>query len=124
MQTMAITVTTPAVGQLEQGFAGGWNSTEEQRREEEAAREKVLQTLVPFLGSLERRPSRRSGNVSGFELLGTNSWSEFNHYLLLIEIDFTDRGLVDELTTLLPSGSSVALLGEFDTLATSEPPPA
>lgn len=116
MGTMTITINTPPV---DQGSGDRWNLTDEQMRKERAAREEVLRTLVPFLQSLEHRPLRRSGNVSGFELLGSGKWTSFHHYLLLIEIDFLDQRLVDQLAEVLPTGSSVSVVGEFESLVNS-----
>ncbi|WP_433521265.1 hypothetical protein ACQPZ2_28440 [Nocardia pseudovaccinii] len=118
---MTITIKTPAIGQLEEGSGDGSPLSDEQMREEKAARDKVLQSLVPFLQSLPHRPPRRAGNVFGFELLGASTWSNLNHYLLLLDVDIVGGRLVDELAKVLPSGSSVSVVGDFEPLETSQP---
>ena len=121
MWTLAVTIKTPPVGQLEKGSGDGSNPSDDQMREEQAARDNVVSSLLPFLQSLPQRPLRRQGNVMGFELLGTGTWSNLNNYLLLINTDIGGEELVDELATVLPSGSSVSLVGEFESLQKLQP---
>jgi hypothetical protein len=121
MGTIAITIKTPPVGALEDGSGDGSAPSDEQMREEQAARDAVVNSLVPFLQSLPHRPARRQGNVTGFELLGANTWSNLNKYLLLLSVDIGGAGLADELAAALPSGSSVSVVGEFESLQKSQP---
>jgi hypothetical protein len=120
MGTIAITSKTPPVGQLEKGGDGSPPS-DEQMREEQAARDAVANSLVPFLQSLPLRPARRHGNVISFELLGAGTWSNLDNYLLLLNVDIGGAGLADELAAVLSSGSSVSVVGEFESLQTSQP---
>jgi hypothetical protein len=59
--------------------------------------------------------------VSGFELLGGGTWSHLNNYLLLLYIDLDGDWVADELTTVLPKGSLVSVVGEYESLAISQP---
>ena len=71
MSTVAITIRVPPTGELETS-GGGPQATDEQMKEEQAARDKLLATLVPFLQSLPQRPPARTGNVTAFQLLGVH----------------------------------------------------
>ncbi|MFI6959871.1 hypothetical protein ACIBJI_41215 [Nocardia sp. NPDC050408] len=121
MGTMTITINTPAVGYREEGSDNGSFPSDEQMREEKAARDKVLQSMVPFLQSLPNLPPRRAGNAFGLELLGARTWSNLHKYLLLLDVDTVGGGLADELATVLPSGSSVSVVGDSEPLETSQP---
>jgi hypothetical protein len=116
MGTLAISMQVPPIGVLETSGDGS-NPTDEQMAEESAARDKILKILLPFLDSLPKRPPRRSGNVTGFDLLGAKVWSRLNHYLLLLEIDIADNQVPDELSKLLPQRSQISVLGEFESLS-------
>jgi hypothetical protein len=117
MPILPITIETPAVGGQGQPF-DGLPSTDEERAQEQAARDDVLKVLLRYLQSLPQRPPRRSENVSAFDLLGGNA---LNKYLLLLTVDI-GFGQVSarELSELLPEGSRVSALGDFDHIASSE----
>jgi hypothetical protein len=84
--------------------------------EELAARERVLGALRPYLSQLPSRPPHRSGNVSRVELLGANTWSNLNHYAVIVTVDIGDPGLEDGLRAVLPEGSQVTVKGGFEAL--------
>ena len=115
MGTLAISIQVPPVGELETSGDGS-SPTQAQMDEETAARDRLLKTISPFLDSLPGRPPHRSGNVSAFDLLGGKVWSQLNRYLLLLTVDVADSRVSDELSKLLPQGSKVAILGEFESV--------
>ncbi|SCX16481.1 hypothetical protein [Mycolicibacterium fluoranthenivorans] len=81
----------------------------------------VLASVQPFLESLPRRPAGRAGSVLASELLSSAGIRETNRYLLLVDVDKPSprslRMLAEELTTVLPAGTNVSVLGEFDSVA-------
>lgn len=81
----------------------------------------VLSSVLPFLESLPRRAAGRAGNVLASELLSSTGIRETNRYLLLVDVDKPSprsmRMLAEELTTVLPAGTNVSVLGEFDSVA-------
>ena len=44
-------------------------------------------------------------------------WSELNHYLLLATVDIGDPGIEQELSALLPHGTQISGLGDFNSPA-------
>jgi hypothetical protein len=119
MGTLAITIETPPVGRLEEGRADASHPSDDEMREEQAARDNVVKSLVEFLETLPHRPPRRQGNVTGFELLGAGTWSKLNNYLLLLTVDIGGGNLAGELAAVLPDGSSVAVVGNYASLHAS-----
>jgi hypothetical protein len=115
MGNLIVQIDAPPVGELEL-TGDGSNPTDSQMAEETAARERTLDALRPYLASLPKRPARRAGNVSRVELLGGNTWSELNHYAVLVTVDIGDPGLEDDLKELLPTGSTVAVTRSFEPL--------
>jgi hypothetical protein len=109
MITLAITIQTPPPGA---GGQTGNKSATTPTGEANTAGNSFVDALVSFLQSLPDRPARRSGNVTGFDLLAPLNAG--NIYLLLLSVD-TAAGAVDndELLKLLPAGSGVSALGEF-----------
>jgi len=109
MTTLAITIQTPPHGAS--GQTGNTSATTP-TSEANTAGNSFVDALVSFLKSLPDRPARRSGNVTGFDLLAPLTAG--NSYLLLLSVD-TAPGAVDhdELLKLLPAGSEVSALGEF-----------
>jgi hypothetical protein len=118
MGTLAISIQVPPIGELETSGDGS-SPTQAQMDEEMAARDSLLRIVSPFLDSLPRRPPHRSGNVSGFDLLGGKVWSRLNQYLLLLTVDVADSRVSDELSKLQPQGSKVSVLGEFESVQSS-----
>jgi hypothetical protein len=118
MGTLAISIQVPPIGELETSGDGS-SPTQAQMDEEMAARDSLLRIVSPFLDSLPRRPPHRSGNVSGFDLLGGKVWSRLNQYLLLLTVDIADSRVSDELSNLLPQGSKISVLGEFESVQSS-----
>jgi len=84
--------------------------------EETAARERTLDALRPYLSSLPERPPHRAGNVSRVELLGANTWSNLNHYTVLVTVDIGSPPFQEELEQILPEGSTVVVSGTFESL--------
>jgi hypothetical protein len=81
----------------------------------------VLASVQPLMESLPRRPAGRAGSVLASELLSSAGIRETNRYLLLVDVDKPSprslRMLAEELTTVLPAGTNVSALGEFDSVA-------
>lgn len=117
MATLAIRIDLPPVGELETS-GDGTSPTDAQMAEETDARQNFLDLVSPFFESLPKRPPRRTGNVSRVELLGRGVWSQLNHYLLLVTIDSGEAGIDQELSTMLPRGSQVSVVGAFESLQT------
>ncbi len=115
MATLAITIDLPPAGELET-TGDGSAPTQAQMDEESAARQAFIDTVSPFLKSLPERPPHRAGNVSRVELLGRNTWSQLNHYLLLITVDIGAGNYDEELRALLPAGAKVSAAGTFSSL--------
>ena len=121
-------IEVPPSGELETKRGESGELTDEQMAEELAARERAMATMRPLLASLPERPARRSGNISRVELLGENTWSTLNHYVVLATVDIGDGGLEEELLTVLPEGSTVSVsagvvsLEEWPTTTTGETP--
>ena len=113
MGKLAIRVVMPPVGIEVTG--DGTNPSEEEMAEEQAARDKFVETIGPWAEGLLARGSHRMGNVSRVDLLGANEWSQLNRYLLLLEVDIGEPPL--ELETLLP-GAEVTHVGSFAPLET------
>jgi hypothetical protein len=118
MGTLAVSIQVPPAGELETSGKGS-SPTQTQMDEETAARDGFLKTISPFLDSLPGRPPHHSGNVSAFDLLGSKVFSTLNHYLLLLTVDVADGRVTDELSKLLPAGSKVSILGEFESVRKS-----
>jgi len=72
--------------------------------------------VSPYFASLPNRRPHRADNVSRVELFGRNVWSELNHYLLLVTVDIGDPGIQKELSSKLPEGSKVSVVGAFESL--------
>ena len=108
MGSLVVEIDVPPVGELEV-TGDGSSPTQEQMDEEQAAREQTLAKLRPYLQSLPQRPPHRSGNVSHVQLLGNNTWSNLNHYALIVTVDIGDPGLERGLLEVLPDGSTVAV---------------
>jgi hypothetical protein len=112
MPTVVIKIEAPPTGIEVTGQ--GTSPTDEEMKEEMAARQAFLDRVSPELAALTTRPPRRAGNVKAVELRGTDVWSELNHYLLLVDVDI---GMPDlDLATLLPPGSQSAVVGSYASL--------
>jgi hypothetical protein len=112
MATLIVQIDVPPVGELETS-GDGTSPTQEQMDEEQAAREKTIGLLRPYLESLPKRPPHRSGNVSAVQLLGKNTWSNLNRYALLVDVDIGDPGIEKGLLDILPDGSTVDVHAGF-----------
>jgi hypothetical protein len=115
MGTLIVEIDVPPVGDLETSGDGG-SPTQEQMDEEQAARAKTIDALRPYLESLPKRPPHRSGNVSHVRLLGNNTWSNLNHYALVVSVDIGDPGIEQGLRGVLPEGSDIVVHGDFTDL--------
>jgi hypothetical protein len=114
MPTVVIKIDTPPTGIEATGQ--GSSPTDEQMQEETAARQAFIDRVSPELAALLTRPPRRAGNVARVELLGTDVWSELNHYLLLVEVDIGEPDI--DLGSLLPPGSESSVIGSYASLQT------
>ena len=123
MATLAIGIALPPTGELEK-TGDGASPTQAQMDEEMTARSAFIDIVSPYLKSLPERPPHRAGNVSRVELLGRDVWSELNRYLLLVTVDIGDPGIEQELLALLPHGTQVSGLGDFDALQVWPEPPS
>jgi hypothetical protein len=121
--TLAISIVLPPTGELEKA-GDGTSPTQAQMDEEMNARSAFIDIVSPYLKSLPERSPHRAGNVSRVELLGRDVWSELNRYLLLVTVDIGDPGIEQELLALLPSGTQVSGLGDFDSLQVWPGPPS
>ena len=115
MGTLMVEIDVPPVGELETSGDGS-SPTQQQMDEEQAARDKAIDALRPYLESLPKRPPHRSGNVSRVELLGKSTWSNLNHYALLVSVDIGDPGVEQGLLDVLPEGSKVVVHGDLTSL--------
>jgi hypothetical protein len=115
MATLAISVVLPPAGELET-TGDGTSPTQSQMDEEMKARQDFIDTVSPYLKSLPERSPHRAGNISRVELLGRDVWSELNRYLLLVSVDIGDPGVEQELSALVPQGTQVSGLGDFNSL--------
>jgi len=121
--TLAISIVLPPTGELET-TGDGTSPTQAQMDEEMKARRDFIDTVSPYLKSLPERSPHRAGNVSRVELLGRDVWSELNRYLLLVTVDIGDPGIEQELSALLPQGTQVSGLGDFNSLQEWPEPPS
>ncbi len=120
MATLVISIDLPPVGELETS-GKGTSPTKAQMDEERQARQNFLDLITPFFELLPNRPLRRADNISRVELLGGDIVSQLNHYLLLVSVDIIAQLRIDqELSTMLPKGSKVSVVGDFDSLRTWE----
>lgn len=108
--TLAIAIELPPQGALE--ISGSdLDATQEQFDEELGFRQEFLDAISPYLASLPERPAHRMGNVSRAELLGTDIWTQMNHYLLLLTIDIGEPPL--DLEAYMPAGSTARVIGSY-----------
>lgn len=113
MATMVIRLEQPPKGELELSGQGS-SPTDEQMNEETQIRQDFIDHVSPQLVALLERPVHHSGNVFGIELLGTDVWSQMNHYVLLVTVDIGDPRIdLDELVT---SGGETTLIGSYASL--------
>jgi hypothetical protein len=111
MATWAIQVDMPPKGALETGEATG-EITDEQMKEEKAYRKEFLDHVSPKLAALLERGDRRSANVQRTEIHGADTWSNMNHYLLLVTVDIGGPGF--DLEDLLPPEAEARIIGDYD----------
>ncbi|MDQ1412107.1 MAG: hypothetical protein QOE07_695 [Acidimicrobiaceae bacterium] len=113
MATVAIRIELPPKGALETS-GDGTNPTDDQTNEELQIRQEYIDRVAPVLGALLERPARRSGNATEVQLLGTDVWSQMNHYLLLVTVDIGDPGI--DLSALVPGGGEATVIGSYANL--------
>jgi hypothetical protein len=121
--TLAISIVLPPAGEIETTGDGG-SPTQAQMDEELKARSDFIDTVSPYLESLPERSPHRAGNISCVRLLGRDVWSELNHYLLLCAVDIGDPDVEEKLSALLPQGTQVSGLGDFNALQEWPEPPS
>jgi len=110
MTTIAIQIELPPQGELE--ISGSdLDATQEQRDEELGYRQAFLDKIGPYLASLPDVPPHAMGNVSHVQLLGTDIWTQMNHYLLLLTVDIGEPRL--ELEAYMPEGSTACTIGSY-----------
>ena len=112
MATVAIRVDMPPRGELEVSGQGS-SPTDEQMKEESQIRQEFVEHASTQLAPLIERPPARAGNVSSIQLMGTDVWSQMNHYLLLVEVDIGDPRI--DLDSLAPGGQA-AVIGSYSLL--------
>jgi hypothetical protein len=108
MSTVAIRIDMPPKGIEVNGE--GSSPTDDQMAEEQAARDQFMELIAPALSSLPERPPRRTGNVSRVQLLGANTWSNLNHYLVLVD---SDGEVGPDLESVLPADAKVEVIGAY-----------
>jgi hypothetical protein len=96
---------------------GGSQPTDEQMAEEQQARQAFLDAVSPHLAALPSAPPRRSGNVIKVELLAADSWSNLNHYLLMVTTDIGAPNIAFD--SFLPTGTTISEIvsGDYKPLA-------
>lgn len=110
MPTVAIRMDTSPKGVLKETEVGS-SRRDEQMNEEQEVRQKFLDAVAPLLASLPERPLRRQWECSARRPLGTDVWSNLNHYLVLVTVDIGDPGV--DLTSVLPAGAEVSVVGSY-----------
>ncbi|MEA2450661.1 MAG: hypothetical protein QOG63_2593 [Thermoleophilaceae bacterium] len=109
MPTYAIRIDMPPKGIEATGE--GSSPTDAEMAGEQEARQEFMDLVSPELASLMDKPPRRSGNVSHVQLLGADTWSNLNHYLLLVQTDIGPPSLA--LESVLPAGAEVSEIGAY-----------
>ncbi len=115
MATWVVRVDMPPKGALEEGTGIGDELTDEAMEEESRYRQEFLDYVSPRLAALLERGPRRSANVQRVELHGADTWSNLNHYLLMVTVDIGGPGF--ELDQLLPPDAEATIIGDYDLLA-------
>lgn len=106
MPIVAVQIEMPPKGELETK-GGGESPTDEQMKEESGIRQDYIDSIAPTIESAIKSSPHRSGNVERVELLGTDVWSELNHYLLLVFVDIGEPRL--DLDALAPGGKATVI---------------
>jgi hypothetical protein len=123
MSTVLLTIQAPPVGELELSGPQPSDPTQQQMDEEQTARDDLVKTLVASLQSLQNQTKfAHVGTVAGFDLLGNESWSKLNNYLLLLQIshgNIDTEWVVKELQKALPDRSHISVSDVFVPLASS-----
>ncbi len=115
MATWVIRVDMPPKGALEEG-GGGVELTDEEMEEERRYRQEFLDYVSPRLAALLERGPRRTANALRVELHGADTWSNLNHYLVMVTVDIGGPGF--ELDELLPLEAEATIIGDYDPLET------
>jgi hypothetical protein len=109
MPQVAIRIDMPPKGIEVSGE--GTSPTDEQMKEEQDARQELLDLIGPYVTSLLERSPHRAGNVTRVELLGASTWSQLNHYLLMVSVDIGEPHF--DLESILPAGAEVSVIGSY-----------
>lgn len=120
MPTWTIRVDMPPKGKLEEGDGTG-ELTDEATEEESRYRQEFLDFVAPRAATLLARPLHRSSNVECIEVHGANTWSNMNHYQVLVSVDI--GGLGFEREELLPPEAEVTVIGDYVLLEKWPPDP-
>jgi hypothetical protein len=112
MGSLIAVITAPPVGELETSGEGS-SPTDEQMSEEQASRDETIARLRPYLESLPQVPPHRMGNVTDVQLLGNNTWSNLNRYVVILTVDIGDPGVEAALLGVLPAGSTVEVFSDY-----------
>ncbi|HEX2047808.1 MAG TPA: hypothetical protein VHF27_08590 [Acidimicrobiales bacterium] len=115
MATWVVRVDMPPRGALEEGRGGGGELADEEMEEESRYRQEFLDYVSPRLAALLERGPRRSANAQRVELHGADTWSNLNHYLLMVTVDIGGPGF--ELDEVLPPEAEAAIIGDYAPLA-------
>ena len=113
MATWVVRVDMPPKGVLEEG-GGGVELTDEEMEEESRYRQEFLDYVSPRLAGLLERPPQRAANAVRVELHGADTWSNLNHYLVMVTVDIGGPGF--ELKELLPPEAEATIIGDYDLL--------
>lgn len=114
MATWVIRVDMPPKGALEEGKGDGGELTDEEMEEESRYRQEFLDYVSPRLAGLLERGLRRSANALRVELHGADTWSNLNHYLLMVTVDIGGPGF--DPAELLPPDAEATIVGDYDLL--------
>jgi hypothetical protein len=119
MATWVFRVDMPPKGALEEGRRSGAELTDEEMEEESRYRQEFMDFVSPKIAALLERPPRRSANAVRAEIHGMDTWSNLNHYLLMVTVDISGPGF--ELDEVLPPEADATIIGAYAPLATWPP---
>ncbi len=116
MATWVIRVDMPPKGALEEGEGGGVELTDEEMEEESRYRQEFVDFVSGRAAALLERGFRRAANAFRVELHGADTWSNLNHYLVMVTVDIGGPGF--ELADLFPPEADATIIGDYALLET------